>query len=451
MRAHAEPIPAEHPARQSRREGVSGVSALATLRSLQHAAGNSAVVRALDAAGHSPCTPVQRYLVQNVHQAAGAGPHFATQSQSAGLRTRNPAETPAGELPWEISHETTVASPSLQETVPVRVAEGLDLAVHDITGGEPKEFYCDRGVFERASERLEEVGSYFRLEWTSATIEVGEGENTKTLNRVVPVASHDAAARFAGGLWDECIEFARLVMGGVRQRQLPSIVASGQLYSESAARDLAQQVTPYGFGTDPVTAYSVARQEGALEGVAKSGLNEFAAPWVGESFNYTTLVSDKESAAELLPDGVWKFHFAGVVAISGEDRVTLENYKRSAESAVATLHAELIKRYRERTNVLVRQWHKLRYRGRYDAEFAPHGPAMKAVQRLVEKEAKQIGADGQREFARLNQDALRGNRWFFRMYGRRPGQSFHEQKVRTQDYGGRADQITMSVRGQSGG
>jgi hypothetical protein len=32
------------------------------------------------------------------------------------------------------------------------------------------------------------------------------------------------------------------------------------------------------------------------------------------------------------------------------------------------------------------------------------------------------------------------------MYGRKPGQSFHEQKLFSTDYGGKADQITMGVR-----
>jgi hypothetical protein len=390
---------------------------------------------------------VQRFLETTVTSGGGRGPHFAAQSRGAGLRTRSAAETPDGELPWEITHETTSRSPSPENAVPVRVSDNLDLAVQDVKDREPKEFYCSRDVFEHAQKRLEAVQSFFRLEWTSRTIEVGGPENAKTLNRVVPVSARDSAARFSGGLKDECIEFARLVMGGTRVRQVPAIAATGDRYSEAAALSLAERVTPpESSDADPVASYSAARKAGTLDGAEPLGLNEFAAPEVGEAFNYTTIVSAAEGADNLVADDVWKFHFAGVVARSGEDRVTLENYKRSAESAVGDLHAQLIARYRARTNALVRQWHKLRYRGRYDAEFEPFGPPMKAVFRLLEQEAARIGADGQREYLRLNQDALKGERWFFRMYGRKPGQSFHEQKLFSTDYGGKADQITMGVR-----
>jgi hypothetical protein len=447
MRNRMKPTPANHPhSRSATDRSAAGPwerSAPGVLRTLQRTAGNAATVRALAAAGR---TPIQRFHSQDVRTADGEGPHFATQDTAAGLRTRT--RPPAGELPWEITHGTTYRSPSAENAVPMRVSDRLDLAVHDVPGGEPKEFYCDRAVFDHASERLAAVGSYFRLEWTSARIEVGEGSDTRTLNRVVPVPAEDAASRFAGGLKDECIEFARLVMGGTRVRQVPTIAATGERYSESAALELAERVTPAGYGPDPVAAYSGARQAGSLTGLQDLELNEFAAPQVGEAFNYTTLVSEDGGADESLSDDVWKFHFAGVVARSGDDRVTLENYRRSAENAVAQLHAQLIGRYRERTSLLLRKWHALRYHGRYDAEFAPIGPPMKAVLRLLEQEAARIGADGQREFNRLTRDTLSGERWFFRMYGRRPGQSFHEQKLGTPDPTGRTDRITMSVRWQ---
>jgi hypothetical protein len=222
------------------------------------------------------------------------------------------------------------------------VSEQLDLAVHDAHNLEPKEFYSSRAVFGQAQQRLQAVKSFFRLEWTSRTIQVGGGENTKTLNRVVPVPAAGSASRFAGGLKDECIEFARLVTGGTRVREARTIAGTDEPYSEKAALSLAESVTPSGYGADPVEAYSAARKAGDLRGAQESGLNEFAAPEVGEAFNYTTIVSENQTADESLEDDVWNFHFAGVVARSGEDRVTLENYRRSAEKAVGELHAELI-------------------------------------------------------------------------------------------------------------
>jgi hypothetical protein len=396
----------------------------------------------------APAKPVQRFLRLNVTGASGQGTHFTTQSNASQLLTRTEAATPAGELPWEIGHVMTSRSPSAAAPVPVLVSKRLDLAVHDARE-EPKEFYCDRAVFDHAMLRLGAVGSYFRLAWTPQTIVVGGAERSRTLNRVVPVPAENAARSFAGGLKDECIEFARLVTGGK-----PMLARTGEPYSEAAALGLAKQITPPHSGSDPVTAYSSARRSGALRGAQGLGLNEFAAPDVGEAFNYTTLVSDEmnpERSDEDAFEALWKFHFGGVVARSGGDLVALENYKRSALGPVSQLHAELIRRYRERTSGLVRQWHKLRYRGRYDAEFAPIGAPMKAVLRLLQEEAARIGANGEQGFGRLTDDGLKGERWYFRMYGREPGQSFHEQwdHFANGAHGGQADMITMAVRDAS--
>jgi hypothetical protein len=68
------------------------------------------------------------------------------------------------------------------------------------------------------------------------------------------------------------------------------------------------------------------------------GINEFASPKIGDSFVTKSVagadpdsqrVTDIRSGKSFVP--VWSFHFAGVVAKSGDDVVTLENYARVDE------------------------------------------------------------------------------------------------------------------------
>jgi hypothetical protein len=52
----------------------------------------------------------------------------------------------------------------------------------------------------------------------------------------------------------------------------------------------------------------------------KTGINRFAAPKVGEGYTMST------GGAPIPGNNTWNFHWGGVVMLSGEDRVTMENY-----------------------------------------------------------------------------------------------------------------------------
>jgi len=97
--------------------------------------------------------------------------------------------------------------------------------------------------------------------------------------------------------------------------------------------------------------------------------------------------------------GVWNEHHGAVVARSGTDVVTLENYNRNAED-----------------DTLLLKEHQLRYASIRNRDYVTATQAiedLKALQVKVELTGESIA---QRKL----------ERWFFQMYGQRQGQSFHE-------------------------
>lgn len=85
------------------------------------------------------------------------------------------------------------------------------------------------------------------------------------------------------------------------------------------------------------------------------GLNQYATPDVGEAYS---IVANKD---EVIDQGVWNFHWGGVVMKSGGDTVTLENFAGSGATA----------------------W-----------DFQMYGPASKAGQTFHEQQASRTKADG---------------------------------------------------------
>lgn len=99
---------------------------------------------------------------------------------------------------------------------------------------------------------------------------------------------------------------------------------------KNALSPIAEQVK-----TIPDTRYGpyegLDREEG-LAMARKFGVNQFAAPKVGEAFAVFSTRSrspqETKAAAEESATEPWTYHFAAVVARDGDDSVTLENYNR---------------------------------------------------------------------------------------------------------------------------
>ncbi|WP_240659899.1 DUF4157 domain-containing protein [Streptomyces sp. WAC 01529] len=341
--------------------------------------------------------------------------------------------------------------------LPVRVAGDGTLAVHD-TEREPKEFYATREVLAASNTSLQDVNSTYRLEARGQKITVQNPEspnNSVVLERVQPVTvetPQNAASGFANLMKHECIDVARELMGGGKQTE---VVLEGRepmpwqdSTVDSVAHDLADQVgadqgpTPQRYG-GALREHPAEMDEAARE----RGVNKAAAPVVGEGYTTVSLgQSDKldyadSATPEARPQDIWGFHFAGVAAMSadGQDRVTLENYTRTANSgdALKELLPKLVEEFKKQTAIPL-----LRPGGKTPPTSAFEMDRLNKLLRELSGSAQKAGE----EFKRLSDAKNEWNsKWFFRMYGSGAGQTFHEQQYNN----GRGDfvnPLTLRVR-----
>ncbi|MEU7643538.1 eCIS core domain-containing protein [Streptomyces huasconensis] len=438
-------------------------------------AGGAAGPRAEQApapAPDAPSTGIQRYVSGNVKGLASEEsdePFFQSQSPQGvlvpdperlskhsvdhvGAQTHDPFRQ---DLPKEQQQELDQRDGP--KGLPLRVAGDGTLAVHD-TEREPKEFYATEAVLAASNTALEDVNSTYRLVGRGQKITVQNPANPAAsvkLERIqpVPVETPQAAASgFANLLKHECIDVARELMGGGKQTE---VVLEGReplpwqdSTVDSVAHGLADQV---GADQGPTPQrYGGALREHPAEMDAAAGalgVNKAAAPVVGEGYTTVSLgQSDKldyadSATPEARPQDIWGFHFAGVAAMSadGQDRVTLENYTRTANSgdALRELLPRLVEEFKKKTAIPL-----LRPGGR----TPPASPfEMDRLNKLL-RELSGSAAKATEEFKRLSEAKNEWNsKWFFRMYGSGAGQTFHEQQYNN----GRGDfvnPLTLRVR-----
>lgn len=110
---------------------------------------------------------------------------------------------------------------------------------------------------------------------------------------------------------------------------------SGETYTFDPSRELKEEAS---LADEIARKYVQALRDKKTDAILKEmGVNQYAAPAVGEAFVIRNIAVQDESGRVM--DYVsrtrkkidWPYHFAGVVAQSGNDRVTLENYDRSQE------------------------------------------------------------------------------------------------------------------------
>ncbi|MFH8717306.1 DUF4157 domain-containing protein [Streptomyces zaomyceticus] len=415
---------------------------------------NNTAHQPLEAAAAADGT-VQRYHAQpqEIRTAGGEGPHFQTQTPNAVLDDNHVD----GQLPWAIDHEVTTYTPTADTPVNVLVSQDYTLAVLD-SDNEPKEFYATAARLTEANEALAAAQSAIQLTAVgNTTITVDADGTPTTLQRVTAIRRGSAhqAAQFAGLVEHQCIRLAGGIIGmAVTQdfhrndkfTQAPQrhTTPDGTVFDSKA---LANRLVdgPGAQAGDEATLgerYGMAHAGGELHDTEQLGANEHAAPGIGEAFGIYSIgqTGTPNEIDFAFPGGpapsemaTWNYHFAGVVAQAGNDRVTLENYTRddSFGDAQRMLYSELIVRYRETLMGKIKDLFGLGYEQNPNAiEF------LRLLQELVTKEAASAGADARSEYARLVQDAHMPTRWFFRMYGTEQGQSFHEQQ-----YGGGRNQL----------
>ncbi|MGW2048824.1 eCIS core domain-containing protein [Streptomyces sp. NPDC001858] len=346
--------------------------------------------------------------------------------------------------------------------VALRYSDDGTLAVHD-TDREPKEFYATTAVFQQAVNQLAQAGSQYTLVQGAEQIKTPIGNLTK----VTPVTANTATQQMAGGFADlikvQCIDVARKVVGSY---QMQLVMAGNGAdarapWGQNVGVPLADHLTKsVGFGgtTSGTTAAAaaatadgqggrserdVARDYGSTlrdhpaqaDAVAlKMGINRHAMPEVGEGFatlsighgdkiDFATAAPGQDSTDRSHVD-VWNYHFAGVVArsLTGADWVTLENYTRNqnAQNALKDLESKLLDTYREKTKSFFNSYTPQEPKSTMESE---------RIIEMLQKIAHTTRAKAMAEYMALgiDQTAWKG-KWFFRLYGSQPGETFHDKQ-----------------------
>lgn len=227
----------------------------------------------------------------------------------------------------------------------LRVSNDNNMAIEDtnLNQRQPKEFYATQEVINTSNNELARVNSEFRLTPGAQTVSILTGWwSTRRLRSVTPV--------FNGGNADNapqnCNEMGARVMGinagdfgqpgGAEARALD---VAWRIGGVSEQRQIAL------FRDNTITNEDLANLQADryvnhrnADQVRRLQANEHARPEIGDAYmiatighgtpqpNGTSRVHDIASNSDR--DLGWIYHFAGVVAKSGGDRVTLENYAR---------------------------------------------------------------------------------------------------------------------------
>jgi hypothetical protein len=404
----------------------------------------------------SAAAPVQRYKVVGEHE-------------------RNQAE---GEQLFT-SHE---AAPSLGDDLragpqykPIDGPEGLlvsdddALAIH--TGGQVQEFFATAGQVQGWNEKLAGNNTQIRLAERESSITVGD----HTFVMIKPMLGEQELVSFVSA---ECFEVANVLLGKNPGDRSFELILAGKddqeerlAYESKSSRHVAEHMLDRrgGIGTmrDGIGAleereegqrklpyvgkqYGEALGRGKLDDRAEEiGVNEHALPDVGEAYVTYSVRQDVKTEDEGLTDytqhrqkkrgglipalramGIksldkmktktvpqvrpksWDMHYAGVVAMSptGSDRITLEDYNRNDE--MNDLRAELYERLKVR----------------YAAELEGKEHLMSASEILTELAQSIDGMEwiDARGLANQMVSAQGRSTWYFRMFGVRKDQSFHQ-------------------------
>ena len=227
----------------------------------------------------------------------------------------------------------------------LRLSDDQKMAIEDsdLVARQPKVFYATTDVVQASNTELQRTGSSFSLQADNGrTVTVLSGWwSQKTLLRVTPQYNNGSADNAP----QNCNAIAGKVIGtGAEQLNSASTRAfdAAKRLAPTANSELKRvwddndiDVAPY--EEDVVKEYA---QTGVLNtrALARERVNRFAAPGLGQAYMIANLgrgqdlgnglAQIRDYATNTDRDVSWPYHFAGVVAVSGSDRITLENYAR---------------------------------------------------------------------------------------------------------------------------
>lgn len=224
----------------------------------------------------------------------------------------------------------------------LRVSNDCEMAIEntDLQGRQPKAFYATAAVVAAANQRLATAGSGITLVTGAQTVTIWTGwYSQKILTIVTP--------QYNGGNPDQLPQNCNAVAARVTGVDPGTATGLTGKAAEVAARlaPRAQAAYKRAYAQDDVD-LAPFEDRMAQEYVQSSGdwnnwwhsANKYAKPEVGETYVIATIGAGQRLAtgqqrvrdyrSGLDRDLNWSFHFGGVVARSGKDRVTLENFAR---------------------------------------------------------------------------------------------------------------------------
>lgn len=245
---------------------------------------------------------------------------YAPAGKSLSVKTKEPTE---GIFPsqakGESGHYDQLSVKSLSDVGSLKIADTGDFAIENVK--EPKAFFASSEKLEEANQKLLAVHSAYKLLPQGPTIQVGE----KTLLQTQPRNRLTDTEGLMTTSLHRCNEMASRVMGLHYQQGATRKFAMNEMEEGKMGKMQAGVLKELFSDTEFSEAYASLTPEEKLTLAKLTGINEFAAPDIGEAFQIKSL---GEQTAE---GGEWNYHWAGVVAKSASDFVTLENYNRNDE------------------------------------------------------------------------------------------------------------------------
>ncbi|AUG81124.1 hypothetical protein CFP65_6468 [Kitasatospora sp. MMS16-BH015] len=330
-------------------------------RAVQHytviAAANFAAqgIAVVNPQSHAPVQNQDSFIGQTKGAVGGAASSFLTAGGAVNTVSANPA------------------------AVALRFSQNRRLAVEDadLTNRQPKVLYATMAMINASNARLTLIGSPIRL------LPDAPGPNQQTVTaggnqlfRVTPQNLGNATSGLTMDAAQSCDALISQVLVSVlpppqpRFDGNPAVPPHLMVEYHAARAALPGAPLPVLDDTTPVTRHTTARQIGAAFGAAtlaptaaftanlrSFGLNQYANPGVGEGFVICTLMSGVPGSSLVLGNNppsqtdfhtligganpvvmsnlTWGSHWGTVIARDGSDVITLENYARKTEDALA--------------------------------------------------------------------------------------------------------------------
>jgi hypothetical protein len=227
----------------------------------------------------------------------------------------------------------------------LRVSDDNNMAIEDsdLVNRQPKVFYATQEVVANSNSLLRQGGSRFRLRTVNHALTILTGWwGTKNLYEVQP--------RLDGDSPDQAPQNCNAIAGRVLGMHGDTLGGEGERIATESAQRIGGISEDNWIGllrnqdnTEQQLMDYMARRyvRHGSDSVTKSrGANQYARPEVGDAFAIVTIgygdpVPDERDSVRVRDIRTnqnrllnWNYHFGGVVARSGGDRVTLENYAR---------------------------------------------------------------------------------------------------------------------------